>query len=202
MPRNRQSNRCRRQIRRRADRRMSGLDSSANPAADSVPPNCGGHLADRAPSLDGSSPELAAGRSRAADYRPEHIAAPRTHGGVRLLRSVVCPGLLAHGEHWPDLRRPGARADRQQNQTPRGRSNQGSADQGTSSSARDRPRGTSFSCAARPLPESVNLMDELTTNRLWDTAPKDRPSQYARMILGTPAAPPPRFAPTPDATPT
>ncbi len=41
-------------------------------------------------------------------------------------------------------------------------------------------------------------MDELTTNRLWDTGPKDCPSQYARMILGTPATPPPRFAPTAD----
>jgi exopolysaccharide biosynthesis polyprenyl glycosylphosphotransferase len=45
-------------------------------------------------------------------------------------------------------------------------------------------------------------MSELTTNRLWDTVPKDCPSQYARMILGTPAIPPPRFAPTADATPT
>ncbi len=49
-------------------------------------------------------------------------------------------------------------------------------------------------------------MDELTTNRLWDTGPKDCPSQYARMILGTPATPPSRvptaFAPTANATPT
>ncbi len=44
-------------------------------------------------------------------------------------------------------------------------------------------------------------MSELTTNRLWDIGTKDRPSQYARMILGTPAMPPPRFAPTADATP-
>jgi exopolysaccharide biosynthesis polyprenyl glycosylphosphotransferase len=39
-------------------------------------------------------------------------------------------------------------------------------------------------------------MGELTTNRLWDTGPKDCPSQYARMIPGTPAMPHPRFAPT------
>jgi len=49
-------------------------------------------------------------------------------------------------------------------------------------------------------------MDELTTNRLWDTGPKDCPSQYARMILGTPATPPSRvpmaFAPTANAAPT
>lgn len=44
-------------------------------------------------------------------------------------------------------------------------------------------------------------MSELTTNRLWDIGTKDRPSQYARMILGTRAMPPPRFAPTADATP-
>ena len=45
-------------------------------------------------------------------------------------------------------------------------------------------------------------MSELTTNRLWDTVPKDCPSQYARMILGTSARPPSRFAPTADATST
>ncbi len=44
-------------------------------------------------------------------------------------------------------------------------------------------------------------MSELTTNRLWDIGSKDRPSQYARMILGTRAMPPPRFAPPADATP-
>ena len=44
-------------------------------------------------------------------------------------------------------------------------------------------------------------MSELTTNRLWNTDPKDRPSQYARMILGTPAISSPRFAPASDAAP-
>ena len=44
-------------------------------------------------------------------------------------------------------------------------------------------------------------MSELATNRLWDIGPKDRPSQYARMILGTSVIPPPRFAPARDATP-
>ena len=44
-------------------------------------------------------------------------------------------------------------------------------------------------------------MSELTTNRLWDIGSKDGPSQYARMILGTRAMPPPRVAPTADATP-
>ena len=39
-------------------------------------------------------------------------------------------------------------------------------------------------------------MGELTTNRLWNTGPKDCPSQYARMIPGTPAMPRPRVAPT------
>jgi len=43
-------------------------------------------------------------------------------------------------------------------------------------------------------------MSELTTNRLWNTAPKDRASQFARMILGTSAIDP-RFATTPDVTP-
>ncbi|MGO9402697.1 MAG: sugar transferase [Terriglobales bacterium] len=42
-------------------------------------------------------------------------------------------------------------------------------------------------------------MSQLITNRLWDIAPKDRPSQYARMIPGTSARPPSRFAPTVDA---
>lgn len=37
-------------------------------------------------------------------------------------------------------------------------------------------------------------MGELTTNRLWNSGPRDGPSHYARMILGTPATPPPRFA--------
>ena len=67
------------------------------------------------------------------------------------------PGLLAHGKHWPDLRWPGARAGRQQNKTPRRRSNQGSAEQGASSSAWDSPCRASFPCAARPVSESVNL---------------------------------------------
>ncbi len=44
-------------------------------------------------------------------------------------------------------------------------------------------------------------MSELTTNRLWDIGTKDRPSQYARMILGTPAMPLPRLLPTAGATP-
>ncbi len=44
-------------------------------------------------------------------------------------------------------------------------------------------------------------MSELTINRLWNTVPTDCPSQYARMILGTSAKPPSRFAPTADATP-
>lgn len=43
-------------------------------------------------------------------------------------------------------------------------------------------------------------MSELATNRLWNIGPKDCPSQYSRMILGTAAMPPPRVAPT--ATPT
>jgi len=44
-------------------------------------------------------------------------------------------------------------------------------------------------------------MGELTTNRLWDTGPKDCPSQYSRMILGTRAMPRPRSAPAADAAP-
>ena len=44
-------------------------------------------------------------------------------------------------------------------------------------------------------------MSELSTTRLWDIGSKDGPSRYARMILGTPAMPLPRFAPTADATP-
>ena len=44
-------------------------------------------------------------------------------------------------------------------------------------------------------------MSELTTNRLWDIGNKDGPSQYARMILGTPAMPLPRLAPRAGATP-
>jgi len=44
-------------------------------------------------------------------------------------------------------------------------------------------------------------MGELTTNRLWDTGPKDCPSQYSRMILGTRAMPRPRSAPVADAAP-
>ena len=44
-------------------------------------------------------------------------------------------------------------------------------------------------------------MSDLTTNRLWDIEPKASPSQYARMILGTAAIPPPRSAATLDATP-
>ena len=37
-------------------------------------------------------------------------------------------------------------------------------------------------------------MGELTTNRQWNTGPKDLPSQYARMIPGTSALLPPRSA--------
>ena len=40
----------------------------------------------------------------------------------------------------------------------------------------------------------MNLMGELTTNRLWDIGSKDGPSKYARMILGTSAISPSRFA--------
>jgi len=36
-------------------------------------------------------------------------------------------------------------------------------------------------------------MGELTTSRVWDTEPKDGPSKYARMTLGTSALQPPRF---------
>ena len=46
---------------------------------------------------------------------------------VRFFDSVVRSGLLAHGEHWPDLRRTGAGADCQQNQTPGRRPNQRAA---------------------------------------------------------------------------
>jgi len=45
-------------------------------------------------------------------------------------------------------------------------------------------------------------MSHLTTNRLWDIEPKDRASQFARMIPGTSAAPHSRFATTDDTTPT
>jgi len=41
-------------------------------------------------------------------------------------------------------------------------------------------------------------MSELSTNRLWDIVPKDCPSEYARMILGTSGKTPSRFATTPD----
>jgi exopolysaccharide biosynthesis polyprenyl glycosylphosphotransferase len=44
-------------------------------------------------------------------------------------------------------------------------------------------------------------MGELIANRLWDLGPKDGPSKYARMILGTSATPPPRFATTSGAAP-
>jgi exopolysaccharide biosynthesis polyprenyl glycosylphosphotransferase len=44
-------------------------------------------------------------------------------------------------------------------------------------------------------------MGELTTNRLRDIGSKDGPSQYARMILGSPAMPPRRSAPAADANP-
>ncbi|MGA2335838.1 MAG: hypothetical protein WBQ19_08445 [Terriglobales bacterium] len=49
-------------------------------------------------------------------------------------------------------------------------------------------------------------MGDLTTNRSWDNEPKDCPSQYARMIPGTPAMPHPRVpprtsAPTAEAAP-
>ena len=39
-------------------------------------------------------------------------------------------------------------------------------------------------------------MGELATNRVWDSGPKDSASQFARMILGTPAMPSPRFPTT------
>ena len=45
-------------------------------------------------------------------------------------------------------------------------------------------------------------MSELTTNRLWNTVPQASASQYARMILGTSAKPPSRFAPAAGAIPT
>src|SRR4029077_9651307 len=86
----------------------------------------------------------------------------------------------------------------QQNKTPRRRSNQGPAEQGASSSAWERPCRASLPCAARAVSESVNFMRELTTNRLWDIGPKISPSQYARMILGTAAIPPPGAPATPD----
>lgn len=38
-------------------------------------------------------------------------------------------------------------------------------------------------------------MGELSANRLWDTASKDGPSKYARMIPGTSAIAPPRSTP-------
>jgi exopolysaccharide biosynthesis polyprenyl glycosylphosphotransferase len=44
-------------------------------------------------------------------------------------------------------------------------------------------------------------MSELTTNRLWNTAPQASASQYARMILGTSAKASSRFASTVDASP-
>jgi exopolysaccharide biosynthesis polyprenyl glycosylphosphotransferase len=44
-------------------------------------------------------------------------------------------------------------------------------------------------------------MSHLTTNRLWDVEPKERASQFARMIPGTSAIPHSRFAPTADTNP-
>jgi exopolysaccharide biosynthesis polyprenyl glycosylphosphotransferase len=41
-------------------------------------------------------------------------------------------------------------------------------------------------------------MSEMNPNRLWDVVPGVPPSQYARMILGTPAVPASRFAPVHD----
>src|SRR5277367_6095172 len=148
-------------------------------------------MAARPPSLDGSPPELAGGQPR-ANHRPEPIAASRAYGGVRFFHSVVCTGLMAYGEHWPELRRPGAGVDRQQNQTPRCRANQGSAQQSPSSSARHGPGGASFSRTSGALSEFVNLMGQLTTNRLWDTGEEVCPSQYTRMIPGTSAMQSPR----------
>jgi len=69
--------------------------------------------------------------------------------------------------------------------------------QGTSPPARDSARETPFSCAARPLSKSVNLMGELATNRVWDTGSKDCPSQYARMIPGASAIANPSVSATP-----
>ena len=45
-------------------------------------------------------------------------------------------------------------------------------------------------------------MSEIATNRLWNTLPKESPSRYARMILGTSAKPLYRVAPTTNATST
>jgi len=39
-------------------------------------------------------------------------------------------------------------------------------------------------------------MSELSANRLWDVGPKDRASQFARMILGGSVARSSRFAPS------
>src|ERR1019366_9543246 len=172
----------------------------------SRPPAARRPTGDRKTAVDDSSPELAAGRLRTADRRPELVPAPRTHQRVRLFHSVVRAGLLAHGKNRPNLRWLGVGAYRQQNKTPGRRSNQGSAEQGESASARNRPCRTSFSRAARLVPESVNFMGELTTNPLWDTETKDYPSQYARMIPGISAMPhlrvvSPTLAPTVDATP-
>jgi exopolysaccharide biosynthesis polyprenyl glycosylphosphotransferase len=43
-------------------------------------------------------------------------------------------------------------------------------------------------------------MSELSTNRLWDTRATDSPSKFARMILGSPAMPPPNRARKSDVT--
>jgi hypothetical protein len=169
-------------VRRRADRRPPRLGPSANRLQ--IPSPNRAEPSGRSRHASGWFPRQSwlPDRLRAADHRTELVPAPRTHRGVRFFHSVLCSGLLAHGQHRPDLRRPGAGADRQPDKTPRRRSNQGSTAQGAGSSARNRPRRSSLSRAARPLPEFVNPMSELTTNRLWNTGPKDRPSQYARMI--------------------
>ena len=159
-------------------------------------------MADRATSLDGSAAELAAGDGAGERIDDQNLSRLRDSRPSSIFPFCGVLRFLAHGQHWPDLRRPGAGADRQQNQTPGRGSNQGSAEQSASSPARNRPRGTAFSCAARPVPEFVNPMGELTTNRLWrHPGPKDSPSQYARMILGPLQCHRPGSASAADATP-
>lgn len=122
------------------------------------------------------------------------VSSSRTHDGFRLLDIVLRPGLMDNSQHWPSMRRISAGADGKQNETIRRHSNQGSACEGAGSSTWDSPGRAPFSRASGPLPEFVNFMGELTTSRVWDTGPKDDPSQYARMTLGTSALQPPRCA--------
>ena len=137
-----------------------------------------------------SSPELDGGRRRAEGQRAEPMAAPSTHAQFDfsiLWCAPVFSSLTA--KHRPDVRRPGAGTRCQQDQTHGRQPTQRSATRGTSPFARDRTGGAPFSCSARLVPESVNAMGELTTNRLWETRDEVCPSQYARMIPGTPAMP-------------